>query len=404
MSTPPIKVAAGAFAAALGLACAAPAVLAQDAPAGPPAQGAARPAAGGGGGGGPGGFGRLPKNPPADFAERTTTKVAPVATAVGAEARTRLIVDAARAFTATLSDDQRKAVSFAFSDNVQRRLWSNFPDGTVNRRGVALGDLNATQKWALWNLLGQVLSRQGMEMINQQAAAEDLLKDTPPTQTRAARFGSSRYHVAILGTPSTTDPWMLQFGAHHLAINATIDGPRVTLSPTMTGGQPLKYIDRDGKPVYITEAEVTRGMDLMHSLTAAQRAKAVISPKTIDLVLGPGHDGQVLQPEGLPGSAMTPAQKKKFLAVIEARLGIINADSLAQTMTAVRKNLDRTYFAWWGPTDQVGVAYVRVTGPTLILEYSPQPPDERYPLYADHAHNMYRDPTNEYGAALAGGE
>ena len=346
------------------------------------------------------GFGpRNPPNPAADFAPATTTIVPLAAGRIGAAARTARIVDAARAFLATLSPDEQKKVSFAFDDQLQRARWSNFPDGTVNRAGVRLGELNATQKWALWQLLGQLLSPQGMKMVNQQAAAEDLLKITPPTQTRGARFGSDYYYAAILGTPSTATPWEFQFGAHHLAINATIAGPRITLSPTMSGGQPLKYIDKDGRPVYITEDEVMRSMALLKSFTPAQRAKAVISAKTIDLVLGPGHDGQSLQPEGLPGGAMTAALTMQFLGVIEARLGMLNADTHATVMAAVRRDLDRTYFAWWGPSDQLGVAYFRVTGPTLILEYSPQGPDERYALYADHAHNMYRDPTNEYGTA-----
>ena len=51
---------------------------------------------------------------------------------------------------------QKKAVQFAFTDAAQRKRWSNFPDGTVNRAGVRLGEINATQKWALWQLLAQV--------------------------------------------------------------------------------------------------------------------------------------------------------------------------------------------------------------------------------------------------------
>ena len=44
----------------------------------------------------------------------------------------------------------------------------------------------------------------------------------------------------------------------------------------------------------------------------------------------------------------------------------------------------------------MGAAYFRITGPNLILEYAPQDLDGDP---TDHAHNMYRDPTNDYGAA-----
>ena len=38
------------------------------------------------------------------------------------------------------------------------------------------------------------------------------------------RFGRAEYYVSILGKPSTTEPWMMQFGGHHLAINVTLAG------------------------------------------------------------------------------------------------------------------------------------------------------------------------------------
>jgi hypothetical protein len=35
-----------------------------------------------------------------------------------------------------------------------------------------------------------------------------------------------------------------------------------------------------------------------------------------------------------------------------------------------------------------------VQGPTLVIEYAPQQNDP------EHIHTIYRDPTNDYGAAL----
>ena len=137
-------------------------------------------------------------------------------------------------------------------------------------------------------------------------------------------FGADNYFVAFLGAPSATAPWMLQFGGHHLAINATVVGPNLTLSPSLTGGQPTRYM-KDGKPIYIVETEVKQANAVLASLTPDQRKRAVVSPQRIDLVLGPGHDGQALQPEGVPVSSMTEAQKAQLLKLVEARLGILNA-------------------------------------------------------------------------------
>ena len=41
------------------------------------------------------------------------------------------------------------------------------------------------------------------------------------------KFGLDEYYIALLGKPSTSAPWMIQFGGHHLAINVTIVGRAV---------------------------------------------------------------------------------------------------------------------------------------------------------------------------------
>jgi len=261
---------------------------------------------------------------------------------------------------------------------------------------VKWGDLNATQRAALTTLLGTVLSADGLKMVQQEMQADDVLKSTDGGGRLV--FGSAEYYVAFLGTPTGTTPWTLQFGGHHLAINATVVGPNITLAPSLTGGQPIKT-NVNGKPVVVVEKvpqEVKDAYALLSSLSAAQKARAVISTQSIDLVLGPGQDGKTLQPEGLPGSAMTAAQKTRFLTLIKDRLGILNADDLAQKMTSIQKNLDQTTFAWYGPSSAAGTAYFRVTGPTVITEFSPQSMGGDP---SNHLHNMYRDPTNDYGAA-----
>ena len=327
------------------------------------------------------------------------------ATIPEADAQTKAIVAAADAFIATLTADQKAAALFEFSDAVQRVNWSNFPLGGpgANRKGVKWGDMNDAQHTALTALLNAVLSPEGAKMSLEQVAADDMVAaaDAAAASTDSSSgrppvsFGSAYYFVAFVGTPSATTPWMLQFGGHHLAINATVVGPNVSLSPSLTGGRPLKF-SMNGEAVYIVEKEAVAASAMLASLTDDQRSKAIISSSLGDLVLGPGQDGKTLQPEGLPGSAMTDAQKVQFLGLIEARLSMLNADDLVDKMAAAKANLDQTTFGWWGPTEPVGAAYFRITGPTLVLEFSPQTNDGDP---TDHAHNMYRDPTNEYGAA-----
>ena len=355
---------------------------------------------------------------------------------------TPAIVAAAEAFLATLSDEQRDLVLYDRADDAQRANWTNFPEGgsPSPRGGMRWGDMDEAQREALTALLGALLSFDGLRMVQEQMAADDVLaaNDTGPdgggppgaadeeepteaaqeadvTETSDAdddtdgppdgerppvNFGSAYYFVSLVGEPSEAEPFTIQFGGHHLAINATVVGSDVTLSPTLTGGEPLKFT-LDGRPVYIVEEEAVQAAQFLASLSDEQQEAAIVSDERADLVLGPGHDGEVLQPEGVFGADLDIQQRAQLLELIEARLGILNADDLAATMAPIVANLDETAFAWFGPTEPLGAAYWRVVGPTVILEFSPQVNDGDP---TDHAHNMYRDPTNEYGAALIGAE
>ena len=46
------------------------------------------------------------------------------------------------------------------------------------------------------------------------------------------RFGRDEYYIALLGVPSPTAPWMIQFGGHHLAINVTVVGSTSVMTPS----------------------------------------------------------------------------------------------------------------------------------------------------------------------------
>jgi len=307
------------------------------------------------------------------------------------------IVGAADAFLRSLSDQQRKAVLFAFNDNSQRAKWSNFPNGIFPRSGLKRGDLNAQQNAALDQLLATVLSDKGVRNTRLQMAADDALKASESGGGGPSpNFGSANYYVSFLGMPSTEHPWMFQFGGHHLAINATFAGPRASFSPMLTGGQPLT-VNYGGQKTYITKEELDAARSFLASLDPQQKAAAVRGNAAIQLVLGPGEYGTTIAPEGVRGSSLQEQQKQLLLNVIQARVDQFNARDANATMTEVRREIGDTYFGWWGPEQPFGAAYYRVTGPHIVLEYSPQKLGNGD--LTEHAHNMYRDPTNDYGSA-----
>ena len=347
------------------------------------------------------------------------------------------IVHAAEGFLNTLSPEQRQKVMYAFDDATQRARWSNFPTGVVARGGINLKQMSASQQAAAMKLLATVLSPMGLEKVNEIREADDDFKANgskrgpggrgngppsgpqggPPPAGQAGRppsggpggggrppfssddlFGSSLYYISFLGTPSLTQPWMLQFGGHHLALNITIAGSRGVLTPTLTGAQPASF-KLNGKTIRPVGRESDKALALLQVLTEEQRKQAVLTYKVADLVLGPGQDGKKIVPDGLKVSTMDAKQQAMLLDLIGEWAGILNEPYAAARMVQMKADLKDTWFAWSGPTTaEPGsniTAYYRIQGPHLVIEYAPQSDEP-----GNHVHTMYRDPTNDYGSGL----
>ena len=327
-----------------------------------------------------------PTTAPAPSANAATAAPAP------AGDTTPKILAAAQAFLATLNDAQRSKVQFDFNNNTQRAKWSNLPTGIFQRAGVRWGDLNQAQRDAVMTMLKVSLSAKGYQQVIDVMTGDEVLKGTDGGGNLV--FGQNEYYVSILGAPSATAPWMWQFGGHHFALNATLVGGNVTLAPSLTGGQPVKYTV-GGKAVQTVVAETEKSFQLINALNAEQQKKAIIGSRVIDLVLGPGQDGKKINPQGIKASELSADQQNLLLELLNTRVGLLNDEDAALKMAEIRTGLNDTYFAWSGPTAVGSASYFRIQGPTVIMEYSPQSMGGDA---TNHIHSMYRDPQNDYGA------
>jgi hypothetical protein len=310
-------------------------------------------------------------------------------------------VAAAEAFLATLDPPRRSKANIDLNDKT-RIVWSNLPTGiamqvgATERNGLKLGDMTPAQEMAALALLAATLSPEGYQKAMAIVDADQVLevRSAPSRAAGAAiRFGRAEYYIGILGKPSAADKWMLQFGGHHLAINVTVVGPNNVMTPSLPAAQPAKYT-LNGQTIRPLGRENDNGFALINALSPAQQKQAVLNYAVTDLVLGPGADGKVIQPEGIVASALDAGQQRLLLDVVHEWIGILNDEAAAAKMAEVKANLPRTYFAWSGTTKNGGLAYYRIQGPTLVIEYAPQQGD------LDHIHTIYRDPTNDYGAKL----
>lgn len=350
---------------------------------------------------------------------------------------TEAVVRAANDFLGTLSAEQKQKVMYTFDDATQRAKWSNFPTGVVARGGINLKSMSAAQQLSVMKLLSTVLSPMGVEKVEEIRQADDDFKANgskrgpggggprpqgpgpggqggPPPQFGGRGpggpggpggrppggdlFGSDLYYISFLGIPSATQPWMLQFGGHHLALNITVAGSQGVLTPTLTGAQPALF-KLNGKTTRPVGRESDKALALLKALDESQRKQAVLTYQVADLVLGPGQDGKKIAPEGLKASSMNAKQQAMLLDVIAEWTGILTEPYAVARMNQMKADLNDTYFAWSGATNaEVGTnitAYYRIQGPHLVIEYAPQSDEP-----GNHVHTMYRDPTNDYGVAL----
>jgi hypothetical protein len=303
-------------------------------------------------------------------------------------------VAAAKTFLATLDSRQQAAVVVPLNKDT-RTKWSNLPNGAVGigfqRNGVKFGDLTAAQQKAALDLVGAALSPMGYQKVLNIVSAEEEFARSRPRDNNPARFGRSEYYIAILGTPSPTQPWMIQFGGHHLGINLTVVGKENVLTPSHTGTQPASY-SLNGQIIRPLGKENDKAFGLINALDASQRKEAMLNYQVPDGVFGPGHDGEIIQPEGVPVSKFTPNQQAMLLDLINEWVSILNDGAASARMADIKSRLADTYFAWSGPTTNGSAAYFRIQGPTVEIEYAPNGGTP------DHIHTFYRDPTNDYAA------
>lgn len=303
----------------------------------------------------------------------------------------------ATAFLATLSDEQVQKAIYEFTDEKQRHNWSNLPIRMAPRGGLRWGDLNQSQKDAVAAVLKACVSQQGYQQIVDNMEGDEVLKTGGRNRPDGnPMFGRDEYYVSFLGKPSTTEPWMLQFGGHHLAFNVTFVGEQMTISPTLTGGQPVDFTV-DGRVVRQLAEEEDKSFELIASLTAAQLKQTVLGNRYTNMRYGPGEEGAQPKQEGINAGALQPEQQKLLLELIAERMSLMKKVFAKRRMQQIESDFDQTWLSWYGEVEKGGTATFRIQGPSILMEYSPQ---RLGGVPTNHIHAMYRDPTNDYGVRL----
>ena len=314
---------------------------------------------------------------------------------------------AAEAFLGALTEEQRKQVSYAYDDETKSTSWSNFPVTFVERAGVKLADLNEEQRAAALKVLEALLSDQGYATVTGIMGGDEFLKDN---NAGDEALGGDQYYIAFFGEPATDSAWSVQFGGHHLGINADLNNNTITFAPTHLGVQPASYTGDNGETVEPIAGIYDTAFAFYDSLTKEQKTKLYQGKEVASMVCAPGNTCDYPTGTGPKGSDLTDKQKQLLLDVIANWVGLADDETTAKELEKIEKTLDETYINWSGATTyDVNTGdgiYFQISGPKVYIEFASQKDsagadvDGYITAGWGHVHTIYRDPSNDYAGSV----
>lgn len=303
------------------------------------------------------------------------------------------IESAARAFVASLSDQQRANAVLDF-DDAYRQDWHYVPRA---RRGLRVDAISDPQRHLAHDLLRTTLSGHGYlqvtSIIDLEATLRDLERAAGGEQ---APRDPGAYTYTFFGSPDQR-PWAWRLEGHHISLNVVItpDGS-VTLTPAFLGANPAVVPTGDKAGLEVLADEVELGLALIHALTDAQRAQAVIGATgRRDIFLTPGTSVADLgPPKGLPASDMDDEQVQLFGRLVAVYARRFQHDLAEERLIRLGSaDPEQVFFAWIGSTERGQPHYYRIHGPDWAIELDNT-------QGGNHVHTVWRDADTDFGSGI----
>ena len=325
---------------------------------------------------------------------------------------------AASAFLGALTAAQREQAWYGFGD--ERRSWSYLP--ARDRDGLPIGALDEGQRRLAHELILTGVSTPAYAKVVSVIAMEHVLRAL--AADLADLFDPERYCFRIFGDPGDpadpgAGPWGWQLAGHHVVLNFTVAGGRVSGTPCMLGSVPASY-----GPLSPLAHEEARGQAFVNSLTDAQRARAVIwhrpppdfatrlvprigEVELPDHVFEPEPDYRINDaersvlayvrsgPRGIGGADLDPAQLSALVDLVEEFAGRLPREMAEAELRRVdAAGAENLWFAWAGGTAHGERHYYRVQGPGLLIEH------DNTQSGGNHVHSVWRVPGGDWGEDL----
>jgi hypothetical protein len=311
--------------------------------------------------------------------------VAPPSSTVAAKMR-----EATEHLLATLPA-QPRAVAVRPFDDSDRVDWHYTPRG---RNGLSFKDLDAKSRDAVHALLKTALSAVGYRKVVNIVELELVLREL---ETFGLMRDPERYHVTIYGTPGRAERWGWRFEGHHLSLNFTLHGDRLVVdTPSFFGANPATVPNGSKKGLRVLGDEQDAGWAVLDSLSASQKAEAVISPRTYgDIVTSNREKVAPLELAGISASKLDERQRALLWKIVELYAGSFEPGLAQARLARAREGGNEALrFAWAGSTTPGAPHYYRIQGARFLIEYDASQDG------GNHIHTVWRDFTGDFGREL----
>jgi hypothetical protein len=178
-------------------------------------------------------------------------------------------------FLHSLNNEQREKTQFEFED-ASKTKWHYLPGATWERAGIQLYELNESQKKLLFSLLQDFLSESGYSKTKRIIELEEVLVQLGGSSVVR---DPEKYFAAFYGNPERDSLWAWSFEGHHISLNFTVLNDRISMAPRFFGANPATIPQGKRKGERTLDKEEDYGLELINSMSASQKQKAIFREK-----------------------------------------------------------------------------------------------------------------------------
>lgn len=293
---------------------------------------------------------------------------------------------AADAFLGTLDDAKRAKAVFPFDGDARE----NFKFTPQERTGLPLKEMDETQNAAVMKLLEAVLSDKGKLKAMQIITLEGVLREL---EKRPDFRDPGKYYVSVFGKPGDERGWGWKFEGHHLALNYTVVGGKVAVTPSFFAANPAEVREGQHKGLRVLAAEEDLAMALVNVLADGGKKEVIFSENAPgEILTAENRKATALEPVGVLAADMSDAQKMALRELISEYVTRHRKDLAEVDLAKIDKaGFDKIRFGWAGGTKRGEAWYYRVQGPTFLMEAANTQNN------ANHIHATWRSFDGDFG-------